>query len=178
MARIEYSHSGLANPEYYVPGLPVDHVAARYGIAPDEIAKLGSAENPFGASPLARQAVAEALDRLHLYPSWTAEPLREKIAATYSYGPEEVICGAGETEIISLLIRAFCEPGGKILMPGPCFPIYHLFAEAEGRVPVLAHHATDRDIDVGRRRCLRGGDRARYPHRVRDESRTAHRARG
>jgi histidinol-phosphate aminotransferase len=150
---MHHAHGGLLNPEYYVPGLPVDYVATRYGIAPDEIAKLGSAENPYGASPLARQAVADALDRLHLYPSWTAEPLREKIAETYGYEPANVICGAGETEIISLIIRAFCEPGGKILMPGPCFPLYHLFAEAEGRVPVLAHQATDRatmalDVDA------------------------------
>jgi histidinol-phosphate aminotransferase len=148
---MRHAHPGLAKPEYYVPGLPVDYVAERYGVAPDEIAKLGSAENPFGPSPLARQAVTDALDRLHLYPSWTAEPLREKIADTYGYEPEEVICGAGETEIISLIIRAFCEPGGKILMPGPCFPLYHLFAEAEGRIPVLAHQATDRasmSVDV------------------------------
>lgn len=150
---MHHAHPGLKNPEYYVPGLPVDHVAERYGIAADQIAKLGSAENPHGPSPMARQAVAASLDRLHLYPSWTAEPLREKIAATYDYSPEEVICGAGETEIISLIIRAFCEPGGRILMPGPCFPLYHLFAEAEGRVPVLAHQATDRatmamDVDA------------------------------
>ncbi|MCP4227819.1 MAG: histidinol-phosphate aminotransferase family protein, partial [Actinomycetia bacterium] len=67
--------------------------------------------------------------------------------------PAGVICGAGETEIISLFIRAFSEPGGKILMPGPCFPLYHLFAEAEGRVPVLASQATNRttmavDVDA------------------------------
>ncbi len=137
-----HAHPGLKSPEYYVPGLPADYVAARYGIAPADIAKLGSAENPYGASPKARAAVEAALDRLHLYPSWTAEALREKIAATYGYGPEQVVCGAGETEIISLVIRAFCEPGGKILMPGPCFPIYHLFAEVEGRIPILAHDAT------------------------------------
>ncbi len=142
---MHHAHPGLTSPEYYVPGLPVDHVATRYGIDPAEIAKLGSAENPFGASPLARTAVEEALGALHLYPSWTAEPLREKIAETYGYQPEQVICGAGETEIISLIIRGFCEPGGRILMPGPCFPLYHLFAAAEGRVPVLAHEATDRD---------------------------------
>lgn len=143
-AILGYAHPGLADPEYYVPGLPTDYVAQRYGISPDEISKLGSAENPFGASPLAREAVAGALDRLHLYPSWTAEPLREKIAETYGYEPDQVVCGAGETEIISLIIRAFCSPGGRILMPGPCFPIYHLFAEAEGRVPDLAFGATDR----------------------------------
>lgn len=141
---MQHSHPGLKNPEYYVPGLTTDYVAERYGLRADEIAKLGSAENPYGASPLARQAVVDSLDRLHLYPSWTAEPLREKIAETYGYEPTEVICGAGETEVISLIIRAFCEPGGKILMPGPCFPIYHLFAEAEGRVPVLAHETTNR----------------------------------
>lgn len=138
------AHAGLDDPEYYVPGLPTDYVAQRYGIEPERIAKLGSAENPFGASPRAKAAVADTLDRLHLYPTWTAEPLREKIAEVYGYSPDQVVCGAGETEIISLIIRAFCEPGGRILMPGPCFPIYHLFAEAEGRVPVLAHAATDR----------------------------------
>lgn len=148
-----YAHPGLAHPEYYVPGLPTDYVVERYGISPQDISKLGSAENPFGASPRAKAAVADALDRLHLYPSWTAEPLREKIGDTYGYSPGQVVCGAGETEIISLIIRAFCSPGGKILMPGPCFPIYHLFAEAEGRLPELAFEATDRatmamDVDA------------------------------
>ncbi len=150
---MQYAHPGLATPEYYVPGLATDAVAVRYGLDPAEIAKLGSAENPLGPSPLARAAVADELGSLQLYPSWTAEPLREKIADTYGYLPEQVICGAGETEIISLVIRSFCEPGGEILMPGPCFPIYHLFAEAEGRVPVLAQRATDRatmalDVDA------------------------------
>ena len=141
------------NHNYYVPGMSSEYVAQRYGIAVADIAKLGSAENPHGASPKARAAVSATIDCLHLYPSWTAEPLREKIAATYNYHPEQIICGAGETELISLIIRAFSEPGGKILMPGPCFPIYHLFAEAEGRVAVLAHEATDRtsmalDVDT------------------------------
>ena len=141
---MRFSHPGLADPEFYVPGLPADYVAARYGISPADIAKLGSAENPLGASPLAVQAIRERLEDLHLYPSWTAEPLREKVSQVYGLEPERVMCGAGETEIISWLIRAFCEPGGRIQMPGPCFPIYHLFAEAEDRVPVLVHSATDR----------------------------------
>ena len=147
------SHPGLADPEFYVPGLPADYVVSRYGVSPADIAKLGSAENPLGASPLAVEAIRERLHDLHLYPSWTAETLREKVSLRYGFEPERVMCGAGETEIISWLIRAFCEPGGRIQMPGPCFPIYHLFAEAEGRVPVLVHSATDRtamsmDVDA------------------------------
>ena len=139
------SHPGLAKPEYYVPGLPADYVAERYGINAHEIAKLGSAENPLGASPSAVEAISERLADLHLYPTWTAEPLREAIAARYGFEPNRVMCGAGETEIISWIIRAFCEPGGRIQMPGPCFPIYHLFAEAENRLPALVHEATEAD---------------------------------
>ena len=142
---MQYAHLGLGTPEYYVPGLPADYVAERYGIPLADIAKLGSAENPHGASPLATEAVRASLSKLHLYPSWTADPLREKIAATYGFDTAEVICGAGETEILSLITRAFCPPGNKIQMPGPCFPIYHLFAEAEGRTPVLVHDATNRE---------------------------------
>ncbi len=150
---MQFAHPGLKDPEYYVPGLPIDYVAQRYGIAAAEIAKLGSAENPYGTSPKAKEAVMERLDAMYTYPLWTAEPLREKLADKYGYEPHNFVCGAGETELISHVIRAFAAMGDKILMPGPCFPMYHLFAEAEGRVPVLAHHATDRatmalDVDA------------------------------
>ena len=153
MATPQFAHPDLKDPEYYVPGLPVDYVAQRYGITPADVAKLGSAENPYGTSPKAKAAVIDALDRMHNYPTWTAEPLREKLAAKYGYEPNNFVCGSGETEIISLVLRAFAAMGDKILMPGPCFPMYHLFAEADGRVPELAHQATDRltmsvDIDA------------------------------
>ncbi len=129
------SNPSLATTETYSPGLTREYVAETYGVPLDDVAKLGSAENPLGPSPLAAEAVALALQQLDIYPSWTAEPVRRKIAATYGVEPEQVICGAGETEIISWIIRTFVEPGGKLLMHEPAFPIYHLFAEAEGRVP-------------------------------------------
>jgi histidinol-phosphate aminotransferase len=145
---MQLAHTGLKDPEYYVPGLARDWVARRYGIAPEQVAKLGSAENPLGPSPRAVAAVRAAADRLHLYPSWTAEPLREALAAIYGGTPERYILGAGETEVIACVIRAFAEPGGKVQMPRPCFPIYHLFAEAEGRRPVMVD-TTDMALDVG-----------------------------
>jgi histidinol-phosphate aminotransferase len=144
---VHLAHPGLKDPEYYVPGLPRDWVARRYGIAPERIAKLGSAENPLGPSPRAVAAVRETADRLHRYPSWTAEPLREALATTYGGTPERYVLGAGETEVIACIIRAFAEPGGKVQMPRPCFPIYHLFAEAEGRRPVLVD-TRDMALDV------------------------------
>ncbi|WP_046866750.1 pyridoxal phosphate-dependent aminotransferase [Microvirga massiliensis] len=130
------SNEILVTGEPYTPGLSRSYVAQRYGFAPEEIAKLGSAENPLGPSPKALVAVAGAFGELDLYPSWTAERLREKIAAKYGFKPDQVVCGTGETEVIACVIRAFAKPGDKIVMYKPCFPIYHIFAENEGRVPV------------------------------------------
>ena len=133
---LHLANPNLKNPEFYVPGLPADWVTAHYGIPADEVAKLGSAENPFGPSPKAMASITAELGNVHMYSPWTAEPLREALAAKYGYTPENFVCGSGETEVIALIIRAFAEPGGQVLMTRPCFPMYHLFAEAEGRHPV------------------------------------------
>lgn len=140
----------LANPELgtnepYVPGLTREHVAQSYGIPLAEVAKLGSAENPFGPSPKAEAAVKQAL-KLDNYPDWTAAALRDKLAAKYGFKPEQVICGAGETEIMSWIIRAFSAPGDKVLMFVPAFPIYHMAAESERRVPAFIEMTEDLDF--------------------------------
>lgn len=147
---IYVSNEALVTGEPYMPGLSRSHVAEHFGIDPANIAKLGSAENPLGPSPKAVLAVAGALGELDLYPSWTAEKLREKIAAKYGFGPEQVVCGAGETEVIAHVIRAFAKPGDKLVMYKPCFPIYHLFAENEGRVPIYVEMGLGFDFHIDR----------------------------
>ncbi|MGA0598445.1 pyridoxal phosphate-dependent aminotransferase [Enterovirga sp. CN4-39] len=132
----------------YKPGLPREQVAERFGIEPAEIAKLGSAENPFGPSPKAQAAIETGKTKIDLYPEWSSRLLREAIGKRFGFDPECVACGAGETEVISLVIRAFSRPGDPILMYEPCFPIYHIFAENEGRVPVYVRMGQDFDLVV------------------------------
>ena len=127
------SNPALLTDETYVPGLPRELVAETYGIPLDDVAKLGSAENPFGPSPMAVEAVNAALLRMDIYPDWTAETLREKITTKYDITPGRVICGAGVTEIISWIVRTFAAPDDGVLMYEPCFPMYHLSADAEIR---------------------------------------------
>jgi histidinol-phosphate aminotransferase len=132
------SSEALASPLVpYTAGLTPEVVAAKYNLPLDRVSKLGSAENHFGASPLALEAVTRTLGKLSAYPEWSARVLREKIGAKYGYDPDRVVCGCGETEIISWVIRAFAAAGDRILMHEPCFPLYHKIAEAEGRVPVF-----------------------------------------
>ena len=113
-----------------------------------DVVKLGSGENPFGPSPAAIEAVTGALGRLHQYPEWTAADLRDAIAAHENVTPAQVICGAGETELISALIRGFAAPGDEILMHRTTFPVYHLYAEAERRRPVFADAGDGPVLDV------------------------------
>jgi len=140
------SNPALESSEAYVPGLTQEYVTKTYGVPAEDVAKLGSAENPFGPSPKAVEAVKQAL-KLQVYPDWTAGALREKIASKYGYSPDQVICGAGETEIISWIIRTFSAPGDKVLMFVPAFPIYHMSAENEGRVPVFVRMTGEMDFD-------------------------------
>lgn len=142
------SNPHLAEMETYIAGLPREYVSKRFGIPLQDVAKLGSAENPFGASPKAAAAIGEAMSRLDIYPAWTAEPLREKLGETYGFDVEQIVIGAGETEIIPWLIQVFAEPGGKVLMHAPTFPIYHMSAYAQGRIPVFIDIAPEFDFRV------------------------------
>lgn len=147
---IEVSSPSLREDGAYAPGRPRDYVARRYGIPLDDVAKLGSAENPLGASPLALEAAERARANLSIYPEWTADLLRAAIGEKYGFDPECVVCGAGETEVISLVIRAFASPGDAILMHEPCFPIYHIYANNEGRRPVYVPMGPECDFSVDR----------------------------
>lgn len=147
---IGVSSPSLLIREPYTPGLPREFVAKTYGVPLDDVAKLGSAENPLGPSPLGAAAVAEASARLDLYPDWTAKAAREAIGAKFSLDPDCVVCGAGETEVIALVIRAYSKPGDAILMTAPCFPIYHIFSLNEGRKPVYLDLVPDFDLSAAR----------------------------
>ncbi len=142
---IHPSYAALATGEVYVPGLSAEHVAQTYGIAPHAISKLGSAENPYGPSPKALLAVREASEKISLYPDWTAAKLRSAIGAKFGIDPDNVVCGSGETEVISMLIRAFARPDDAVLMHKPCFPLYRIYANCEGRKPIFVNMGADFD---------------------------------
>lgn len=138
----------LHRVEPFTPGMNAEQVAAEFGVDPADVVKLGSGENPFGPSPAAVEAITAALGGLHQYPEWTAHDLRETVAAQEGVDAAQVICGAGETELISALIRVFAEVGDEVLMHRTTFPVYHLYAEAERRRPVFAEAGDGPVLDV------------------------------
>jgi histidinol-phosphate aminotransferase len=134
--------TSLANPylnevKPYVPGLTSREAAERYHIPPDKLIKLSSNENPLGPPPLAVQAAQQMLSELHRYPDSKAVALRRLIAEIEGLTPENVIIGAGSSEVMSFVIRAFSQPGDEVVSMDPSFTVYAELATADGRRPVF-----------------------------------------
>jgi histidinol-phosphate aminotransferase len=73
--------------------------------------KLNTNENPYPPSPKVLAAIKAAVDgRLRLYPSPTAQALREKLAKLHGCHADNIIVGNGSDELLALATRAFVEP--------------------------------------------------------------------
>src|SRR5208282_2274850 len=73
--------------------------------------KLNTNENPYPPSPKVLAAVKAAVDgRLRLYPSPTAQVLRERLAKLHGCHADNIIVGNGSDELLALATRAFVEP--------------------------------------------------------------------
>lgn len=113
----------------------------------EDVVKLSSNENPFGAGDLARQAYARAGHDLHRYPSTDHASLRGALGAHFGLDPARIICGAGSDEIISFLCQAYAGPGDEVLYSQHGFLMYRISALAAGATPVVAPEA-ERTTDV------------------------------
>jgi histidinol-phosphate aminotransferase len=96
------------------------------------IVKLNTNENPYPPSPRVAPAIAEASERLWLYPEPSARPLREKIAELLSVPVDGVVVGNGSDEILSLLMRAVVDPSGVVAYPVPTYSLYDSLVAIEG----------------------------------------------
>ena len=126
-----------ANPQLrdlvsYEPGKPVEDLARELGIAPGDIVKLASNENPLGPSPKAVAAMRAALDRAHFYPDGGGYYLREAIAQRFGLQRENVILGSGSNEIIEFIGHAFLRPGDEVVTSDHAFAVYRLMAQLFG----------------------------------------------
>jgi histidinol-phosphate aminotransferase len=116
----------------YIPGKPIDDVARELGLEPSQIVKLASNENPLGPSPMAVQAMQEALLKVHFYPDGGGYHLRVAIAEKFGLGIENVMLGNGSNEIIEFLGHAFLQPGDNIVTAEHAFVVYKILAKLFG----------------------------------------------
>jgi len=138
----------------YPPGKPIQEVERELGHA---AIKLASNENPLGPSPRALEAIRKCLDSLHLYPDGGGYYLRQKLAQTHGLDMNQVILGAGSTDLIELVAKTFLTSGDEGITSESAFYIYKLAIEEMGAsvkqvpmrlcavdLPAIAHSVTAR----------------------------------
>ena len=130
----------------YNSGLSAEHVRARYQVS--EVAKLGSNENPWGASPLVQAALAEALPDVAMYPDPSSDALRGLLAERLDVLPGQLAFGNGSEDLISICAHSFLSPGEEMITILPCFGLHVIFSQAIGAEVHLIPAPPDYSIDV------------------------------
>jgi histidinol-phosphate aminotransferase len=122
--------------ESYTPSRPDPVLMRQYGVS--HLHRLNNNENPLGPPPLAQEALA-AFDprRAAVYPNGDAYDLRLALALRFGKSPEQFLVGNGSCEVISSVVRAFCQPGDAIATADKTFAVYEWVARFSGIEPVL-----------------------------------------
>lgn len=134
----------ISDLRVYEPGKPIEEVARELGFDDiAEIVKVASNENELGPSPMAVEAMREAIPEMHRYPDGGAFYLKQKLSEKLSVQPENLLFGCGSNELIVFLCHVFMEQGKNLIMGAEAFAVYFLAnAMYQGdtiRVPMPDH---------------------------------------
>ncbi len=123
--------------------------AARSGVSTsdyDKLAKLCFNENPYGPPESVLKAMTGAFKYANRY-GYPDGNIVQTIAAFHGVGPENVLLGAGSTEILDLADSAFLQGRKKVIGVEPTFSTVYEYAlglKSEAiRVPLKADYRQD-----------------------------------
>ena len=131
----------------YEPIEPVDVIAEELGIPPEQVLKLDGNENPYGASPRVKEALA-AFDLYHIYPDPEQRRVREALADYVGVGAEHIVVGSGIDELLELIPRLFLSPGDTAAIPVPTFGVYSFATQVWGGRVVEVLRRQDFGLDL------------------------------
>ena len=118
---------------------------------------LSDNTNLWGVPPAAATAIRSAAEgAITRYPSLYAGELKQSLAEYVGVEPESIVTGCGSDDVLDSAIRAFAEPGARIVFPDPSFMMMPLFGRMNGLEPISVPLASDLDIDADALIAARG----------------------
>lgn len=96
-------------------------VASRDGVPWQGVLDFSASINPLGPPPAVREAILASVDRIAHYPERSAMRLRERLAAEWGVGVEQVLAGNGATD----LLFDWCRWHGIGTIAAPAFGEFH-----------------------------------------------------
>ncbi|WP_423792477.1 histidinol-phosphate transaminase [Methanocaldococcus indicus] len=112
----------------YVPGKSKEEIMRRYNLK--KIIKLGSNENPWGSSELAKKLILDELDNIHQYPEPINPILMNELSKFLGVDEKNIIVGGdGADEILDVIFKTFVDKDDEVIIPIPTFTQYRLLAD-------------------------------------------------
>jgi histidinol-phosphate aminotransferase len=118
----------------YVPGKPIEEVERELGIS--GAIKMASNENPLGPSAEVREAIAQAIGKIALYPDANAFYFKAALAAQLGLEPSNLLVGNGLDDVLRIIAEAFFQPGDEVIVPKPTFSVYEAVSLLADAVPI------------------------------------------
>ncbi len=115
-------------------------VAAKYGVAVDEILRFDLNTSPAPPDLVARVLARNVFETsLSEYPPSDYRRLSEAAAAVYGVTPREIVVGAGADEILDMCAKAFLAPGLNAVVAIPTYSMYRVVSQQRGAdiIPVM-----------------------------------------
>ncbi len=122
---------GVLDIQAYVPGA---HEVEGHA----EPIVLSANETPLGPSSAARAAFTALAGKLSRYPDGAATELRDAIAKVYGLNADNIVCGSGSDELLSLIAQTYLGAGDEAIYTEHGFLIYNIATLAAGATPVVA----------------------------------------
>jgi histidinol-phosphate aminotransferase len=118
--------------------------------ADERVVKLNTNENPYPPSPRVLESL-RAIDgsRLRRYPDPMANRVRDIVARMYGVGRDNVLCGNGSDELLTLVMRALVGERERLVYPTPTYSLYPVLAQIQGAEAVEVPTAEDFTLAVG-----------------------------
>ena len=121
---MSYFRKNIDEMSAYVPGEQPG--------ADQRVIKLNTNENPYPPSPRVLQVLRETdWTVLRKYPNPMANKVRDIIADMFDLERDNVLCGNGSDELLTLVLRAFVGEGERIAWPTPTYSLYPVLAEIQ-----------------------------------------------
>jgi histidinol-phosphate aminotransferase len=122
----------LNDVKTYEAGKPIELVVREYGVAPQDIIKLASNENPYGTSPQVTSKIQSLAKNMFVYPDDSMYELKEALASKFSVNSNNIIIGSGSDQVIEFCVHAKCNENSKVIMSKTTFAMYEIYAKQTG----------------------------------------------
>ncbi len=113
-----------------------------------EVIKLSSNENPYGPSPKARKAMADAISTSNRYQWSQSQELIKELAKLTNHKEENIIIGAGSSDLLGVVCVLAAEKSGKVVAPYPTFRLWMDAAKTLGLQTSSIPLTTSKDTDL------------------------------